>query len=793
MLKHIVKRDGRIEPFIPNKVNNWGQWAAKYIGDRVDWSSIVLEAVAQFSDKATSQELQKALILACIQKGNWPANLMAGRLYAATYRKELYDEYIPTVRALHHKLYKAGLMKKLNYTTEEYSQIEPFIKHDQDFQMAQFQLKQLRVKYAVQNRKDKIEYETPQFIFMRMAMALAEEMTDNKLEQIQSWYNDFSDGIINAPSPNYINLGTNLNSYSSCCLYVAGDTIDSLHIGDTIAYKMTASSSGIGGIINCRSMGDPVRGGAIVHNGKLPYLATVGKGIKANIQAGRSGACTEYVSCFDPEINDLIHLQNPRTPLAFQNRDIHIAVEVHPLLVKKALLNQDIFTFNCYTAPDLHAALFGSDKDAFEKLYNEYEANSAFKKNYLSARKIALDIWKQGYEVSTLYMVNIHQINYHTPFKEPIYSANLCTETCQPAAPYYDLMDLYKEEDHGRGEISTCNLAAINLAANAFNNDNKEETDARYFKACYNSLKMIDRTIIMSDYAFPHLKYTAFQRMNAGIGVLGLATHMARKKLKYDSQEGLQEMHRLAERHMYFLIKASLAIAKERGNAPWIHKTKWPEGWLPIDTYKKEVDKIVEHNTVYDWEALRVEVIANGGIAHSTLCLHMPTESSSKASGAPNGLYPVRYLSMAKSDQSNVIDWVATDSDLLEDEYQLAWDISTKDMIKAYAIWQKWCDQSISADYYKDRIKHPQISEKEMLEEFRDFFYYGNKSKYYQNSIINKDGVKVNINPELPVSIQNLIKDANAPTTPILKTNLSSVLEQVGDNERGCEGGACTL
>ena len=797
MLKFIIKRDGRTEPFTPSKVNNWSKWATQSIGDRIDWSSLVLEAVSRFSEKASSQDLQKALILACIQKGTWPANLMAGRLYAATYRKELYDEYIPTVRALQHKLFKAGLMKRLSYTTEEYGQIETFIQHDRDFEMAQFQLKQLRVKYAVQNRKGKIEYETPQFIFMRMAMALAEGMAGGKLEQIQSWYNDFSEGIINAPSPNYINLGTLLNSFSSCCLYVAGDTIDSLNIGDTIAYKMTAASSGIGGIINCRSMGDPVRGGSVVHNGKLPYLAAVGKNIKANIQAGRSGACTQYISVFDPEASDIIQMQNPRTPQAFQNRDIHVAVEVHPLMARKALLNQDIFTFNCHTAPDLHKAFYGHDQEAFEKLYNEYEANPSFKKNYVSARKLALDIWKQGHEVSTLYMVNIHQINYHTPFKEPIYSANLCTETCQPAAPYYSLMDLYSEEDHGRGEISTCNLAAINIAANAFNTDNKEESDNRYFRACYNALKMIDQTILTSDYVFPHLKFTAHQRMNAGVGILGQATYLARKGLKYDTQEGLEEMHRLAERHMYFLIKASLTISKERGVAPWIHKTKWPEGWLPIDTYKQEVDEIVPHNTVYDWEVLRQEIIANGGIAHSTLCLHMPTESSSKATGAPNGLYPIRDLTMAKSDQTNVIDWVAVDSDLLQDAYHIAWDISTKDMIKGYAVWQKWTDQAISADFYKNRIKNPQLSEKEMLEEFHDFMYYGNKSKYYQNSLINDDvqkslsnqtSVAVTVKTETTPPLSQ-VKEMLPPETPMFNP---SFLEETTDNERGCVGGVCT-
>ena len=241
-------------------------------------------------------------------------------------------------------------------------------------------------------------------------------------------------------------------------------------------------------------------------------------------------------------------------------------------------------------------------------------------------------------------------------------------------------------------EVAVCSLAAI-VITNILD-------DEVYEKAAYYSLKMIDRCIHMSTYELPHVGYTAKNRLSAGVGIIGLALHLARKGLKYNTLEGRNEIHRVAERHAYFCIKASLKLGKELGNAPWIHKTKWPEGWLPIDTYKKSVDELVTVGLEYDWETLRAEIIANGGIRNSTVVSHMPTESSSKATGAPNSMYPIRDLSLKKTDAENVLDWVATDNDILEDSYQPAWEISTIDLLKDYAIVQKFSDQGISADTY---------------------------------------------------------------------------------------------
>ena len=247
--------------------------------------------------------------------------------------------------------------------------------------------------------------------------------------------------------------------------------------------------------------------------------------------------------------------------------------------------------------------------------------------------------------------------------------------------------------------------------------------------------KMIDKVIHMGDYVFPHLEITAKSRMSAGVGIVGLAHYMAKNKLSYKSPEGKKEMHRIAERHAYYLIKASLKLGKEKGNAPWMHKTKWPEGWLPIDTYNKNVDGVVPNELQYDWETLRQEIIENGGIRNSVVSAIMPSESSSKATGTTNAIYPIRDLTLLKTDGNHVINWCAPEGDKLAKWYESAWDIPSKDMIDCYAIFQKFIDQGISGDLFRKIVGDDFVTSKEMLTDYLYMVKMGLKSRYYQNSL----------------------------------------------------------
>ncbi len=295
------------------------------------------------------------------------------------------------------------------------------------------------------------------------------------------------------------------------------------------------------------------------------------------------------------------------------------------------------------------------------------------------------------------------------------------------------MQDLYSE--NSEGEIATCNLAAIVVG--------RAESDEEYEDACYYALKMIDDVIEIGNYPFPSLRRSAKARRNAGVGMMNLAHDLASKGLNYTSAESKAYIHRVAERHSYFLHKASIRLAKERGPCEWLYKTKYPDGWLPIDTYKKTVDKITDQKLVYDWEALRKEGLKHG-YRFSVLEAFMPGESSSQASGTTNSVYPVRGLVIEKKDGNKITTFIAPDADLLADKYQLASQINTRDIIEMYALFQKFCGQTLSSDYWpKDKEIDGKNGRKFSADEaFNNYLLakrYGVKTRYYTNTENNAD------------------------------------------------------
>ena len=115
----------------------------------------------------------------------------------------------------------------------------------------------------------------------------------------------------------------------------------------------------------------------------------------------------------------------------------------------------------------------------------------------------------------------------------------------------------------------------------------------------------------------------------------------------YKRQRGLGDVYK--RQFQYYLLKASNDIAKEKGACEYFNRTKYSDGILPIDTYKKEVDEIVNRKLSMKWDKLRKD-IKEFGLRHSTLSAQMPSESSSVVSNATNGIEPPRdYLSIKKS------------------------------------------------------------------------------------------------------------------------------------------------
>lgn len=792
MIETVIKRDGLLEPWNIKKLAKWQEWATD--GGKVPWTQILEKVVARLKPIEKSRDIQMAFIDEFLALKTWDGNRSAGKLYSTVVSKDFYPLGIPTVCELHEKLQKLGFMKDLGYNIREYEEIEQIIDHKRDHDLAHFQIKQITEKYCLQDRVKKLRFETPQFVDMRLAMAMAEhEPAYTKIDQVKKFYDLFSKNIVNNPTPNYMYVGTKRSSSPSCCVYVIPDNVAGISAAHHICEMMASGGAGIGTVMKIRSLGDKIRGGELAHFGKKRYLDSHSRLAIENTAAGRSGALNTGFSIYDPDFTYMIMMQNPRTPISQRNRNSHVTVQDNPTFARRVARNEDFTPWNTYTAPGLWEIMTSGDDEAFETAYKVFEENNPNLPRF-NAREVLLKYKNQCNQVGTVYGFDVCEINRHTPHRDPINSTNLCTEIALPTREFESVEQLYHPRYIGSGkaivaygknstvieidlakkykktrnnvtrmvdgyclldgdtveleveddnyqtckivsvnidqqpEVALCNLSGI-ILPNLF-----DATDDEYFEACIAALKSIDYTIHNTTYRLPHVGWTAKKRLNAGVGIMGLATWLAKKDLRYDTRAGLTEIHKVAERHMYFLIKASIALGREKGNAQWIDRTKWVDGWLPIDDYKKGVDKFHDAQLVYDWLSLRKELIANGGMRFSSLFTIMPGESSSKKSGPPNSVYPIRQLSMKKSDSSNVIDWVAPFAEELKWSYQSAWDIDPLDLIPCYGILNKFTDQTVSCDLYRDRRQSLELSADKLIQEYLLMKEVGMPTHYYSNS-----------------------------------------------------------
>lgn len=1291
MIQTVIKRDGRKEPFNPQKCNDWIKWASADIQEHVDWSSIVLKTIRTMPEEVTAKQLQDAMIRTCLDMNSYGYNKMAGRLYSQALKKEIYawnNRKHPHIKDLHERMIAAGVIVKPNYSDEEYNEINKMLRHERDLTYAHYSLHLIVSKYALQDRVRKVAYETPQFAMMRVAMqAMNNYHKEDRLQKLEELYTHISFQRLCVPTPYWSSSLTKNTNVASCCVIKSDDTAESIGVATTLAYSMTCAGAGIGLNLNTRSIGAAVRGGAIQHTGKIPYYRYAAAAVKSSKQGcyddvteiltskgwklgvelteddnvaqvnddlsfsfikpkriinydyngrmyrllcenaydllltpehkvwftkhptylekeywhsievkdfdpsndtilhstrysspeelmplsgvfvektqenysgkvwcvevetgrvlvkrngiihvsgnSRGGALTMYYPFTDPELFDLLILKNPLTVTAKRLRELDYGVIVNKWLFQRAAKKQDIYLFDSSQAPELYESIYTDAPEEFEvKMLAFAEANSD-KVKAVPALDVLKAIMKERMETGRVYLFFADEVNRHTPFKETIYSSNLCvtgdqwvvtdkgmftakelhdlnenlvlfdgekavqsspmikrgenvpvyrvttksgvihdvtdyhkimttrglvqckdliigkdkiilnnsqdglfgrkhypeaawlfglwqgdgtstsngdytqyiletwegktdslndsiletyihlrdditggvyearnqfgthirkyrepkfsvsnkkngnvsyrlvitalankyefTKTSIPkwiregdretqlayikglfqtdgtysysegcktnylsissihgnflnalmvmlnnlgykfgfssqrksgtysmpdgngGMKLYECDDSYRlvcghafackkfEEETGfisfRGKevratevykqsnadlvksieyigeqdvycptvdteehvfvcngIITGNCSEIALVTKGYNSYediyntesegitafcnlagitlDKISSDEEYQDVAYYALLMIDEGINNAELGFPQLNKSIRDWRSAGVGVLGLAHLMAKNKLSYTSREGKDFIHRLAERHSYALHKAAVRLTKERGLAPNIHRTKYPEGWLPIDTYNRNVDELTKEPLHFDWESLREEIKALGGLHFTVLDTIPPSETSSQACETNNAIYPIREGSIVKVSGDTTTNFVAPEYESLKEQYDIAWEVPTKDMISIYAIWQKFISQGISCDFWIDRSQNRDVSTKQLIQELFWCNKYGLKGNYYYNTKMDAD----------------VVAGAIASTT--FEENEPSKEQQ---DEPGCGSGGCTL
>ena len=745
----VIKRDGKTEPLDLNKLHIMVEEACRDLAG-VSASQVEMQSGIQFYDGITTAEVQEILIrsasdLIDLEHPNY--QFVAARLLLFALRKQLFGRMYECPNILEHiqkcvelGIYDAEILGM--YDAEEFEKLQSFVDHGRDYLFTYAGLRQVVDKYLVQDRSSGQIYETPQFMYLLIAATIFSKYPkETRLDYVKKYYDAISKHKINIPTPIMAGVRTPLRQYASCVLVDVDDTLDSIGHSDLAIYKYVAQRAGIG--INAgriRGINSKIRGGEVQHTGVVPFLKKFEATVRSCTQNGiRGGSATVHFPIWHQEISDILVLKNNKGTEDNRVRKLDYSIQISKIFYERFIQNGEITLFSPHDVPGLYDA-FGTD--GFDDLYVGYERDLSVPRKTIGAQELFLDLLKERAETGRLYIMNIDHCNSHSSFMDKVEMSNLCQEITLPTKPIQHI-------DDPNGEIALCILSAINIGK-IKNNEDLEVL-------CDLTIRSLDELIDFQGYPVRAAEIATRARRSLGVGYIGLAHYLAKHGEHYGDPGAWQLVHDLTEAFQYYLIKATVNLAKEKGACEYSHRTKYGQGILPIDTYKKDVDELVPNNLKYDWEALREEV-KKYGVRNSTLSAQMPSESSSVVSNATNGIEPPRgYLSVKKS-KKGPLKQIVPQFHTLKNNYTLLWDMpSNRGYINIVAVMQKFFDQAISGNwsYNPGNYENNEVPTSVMAQDLLTTYKYGWKTSYYQNTYDNKtDEVE-----ETKQSLDNLISD----------------------------------
>ena len=748
----VRKRSGSLEILDLNKMHKMVEEACKDLAG-VSASQIEINSGIQFYDGVTTVEIQEILIRSAsdlIDLDNPNYQFVAARLLLFALRKQLWGRMHESPSLQLHidncvtrGVYDAEIVSK--YSSEEWEDLNSLIDHDRDFLFTYAGLRQVADKYLVQDRSSGVVYETPQFMYLMIAATIfAEYPKDTRLEYVRRYYNAISKHKVNIPTPIMAGVRTPLRQFASCVLVDVDDSLDSIFSSDMAIGRYVAQRAGIG--INAgriRGINAKIRGGEVQHTGVIPFLKKFEATVRCCTQNGiRGGSATVHFPIWHKEIQDIIVLKNNKGTEDNRVRKLDYSIQLSKLFYERFISNGQITLFSPHDVPGLYDA-FGTD--AFDACYVDYESDRSIPRQTVSAQELFLSLLKERAETGRIYIMNIDHCNSHSSFKDKVEMSNLCQEITLPTKPLQHI--------DGEGEIALCILSAINVG--------KLRSLDELEELCDLSVRGLDALIDFQGYPVKAAEIGTKNRRSLGVGYIGLAHYLAKHKVGYDDPKAHQLVHDLTEAFQYYLLKSSNQLAKEYGPCGYFDRTKYSDGILPIDTYKKDVDGIVPHSLKYDWESLRESIVSNG-LRNSTLSAQMPSESSSVVSNATNGIEPPRgYLSIKKS-KKGPLKQIVPQYNTHKSHYTLLWDMPSNDgYIKIVAVMQKFFDQAISGNwsYNPQNYKDNEVSVSEMANDLLTTYKYGWKTSYYQNTYDNKNDEVEEEKPDLNTLLNSLSKE----------------------------------
>lgn len=659
---YVVKRDGRREPVMFDKITDRVRKLCYELNELVDPVKVAMRVIEGLYDGVTTSELDNlaAETAAAMTVTHPDYAQLAARIAVSNLHKNTKKSFSETMHDMYHYVNPRTGQESPLLSDEVYQVImdnaevlDSTIIYNRDFNYDYFGFKTLERSYLLRINGNIVE--RPQHMLMRVSVGI-------HLDDIQAaieTYELMSKKYFTHATPTLFNAGTPKPQMSSCFLLaMRDDSIDGIY--DTLKQtaKISQSAGGIGlSIHNVRATGSYIRGTNGTSNGIVPMLRVFNDTARYVDQGGgkRKGSFAVYIETWHADIFDFLDLKKNHGKEEMRARDLFYAMWTSDLFMKR-VQEDGQWTLMC---PNECPGLYNVYGDEFEALYESYEAQGKGRKT-IKARELWEKILESQIETGTPYMLYKDAANRKSNQKNlgVIRSSNLCTEIME-----------YTSED----EIAVCNLASISLPMfienGKFNHDYLYQVTKRVTR---NLNKVIDRNY----YPVQEAENSNMRHRPVGLGVQGLADAFILLRLPFTSDEAKQLNQEIFETMYFAAVTASMEMAKEEGPYSTFKGSPISQGEFQYNLWGLTDADLSGR---WDWASLRKEVMEHG-VRNSLLMAPMPTASTSQILGNNEAFEP--YTSNIYTRRVLSGEFIVVNKHLLEDLVNLGlWNENLKQEI----------------------------------------------------------------------------------------------------------------
>jgi ribonucleoside-diphosphate reductase alpha subunit len=596
----VIKRSGRIEDMKFDNVTNRIKKLTYGLSEKCDSSKVAQQVFSSMYDEITTQEIDTLSAEICIGMITTDPDyeVLATRIIASNIQKVCPNNFYLSMK----KLAKAGII------TDEVAQIAGRVKDDivtkRDYDFGYFGLKTLEKSYL--QRLDGVLMETPQYMFMRVAIGIHGEDIPSVIET----YNKMSQGYFVHATPTLFNAGTPRPQMSSCFLIAnKEDSINGIYGTLTECAQISKWAGGIGmHIHDVRANKSRIRGTNGTSDGIIPMLRVFNATARYVNQAGRrKGSIAVYLEPWHADIMEFLELRLNQGDEEARCRDLFSALWIPDLFMKRVEQGGQWSLF----CPDKAPGLSDAVGEEFEALYTKYEEEGR-----ANATVPAAEVWKailkSQTETGTPYMLYKDACNKKSNQKNlgTIKSSNLCTEILE-----------YTDKD----ETAVCNLASIALPKYV-NEETRTFDYEKLHEVTKTVTKNLNRVIDRNFYPVETARKSNMRHRPIGLGVQGLADVFILCRLAFDSDEAKEMNARIFETMYHAALEASSELAEVEGSYETFEGSPASQGVLQFDMWDGET------KLHYEWDALK-ERIKEKGLRNSLLMAPMPTASTAQILG----------------------------------------------------------------------------------------------------------------------------------------------------------------